>query len=127
MKQKWAAKNIHFSLSTAPSKALEAYKWSLERVFHNLIDNAYKYTPNGWTISCVVNARWCIISDTWVGIASKDIQHVRKPFWQVDQSRGQDEWFGIWLALVKRLVDLHGRKVEIESELGKWTKVHLMW
>jgi signal transduction histidine kinase len=68
------------------------------------------------------------VSDTGVGIAREDLPRLFREFEQLPQPGGvRPEGTGLGLALSRRLVELHGGKVEVESELGKGSvfSVHL--
>ena len=97
----------------------------LEQIIVNLLTNAAKYTNNGGKIvlSVALNEqRECVIrlSDTGVGIAPELLPRIFDLFSQsersLDRSRGG---LGIGLALVHRLVEMHGGHVDIYSALGK--------
>ena len=92
----------------------------LEQIFSNLLDNALKYTPPGGTIDIVLEVDGddtvLTIHDTGVGISAELLPHVFDVFVQgtstLDRSQGG---LGIGLALVRRLVELHGGSVDAES------------
>lgn len=98
----------------------------LEKILINLLTNALKYTPVGGTIT----VRWsgddqgtCIeVQDTGVGIPAEDLPKIFDRFHQVRSNlTNQNQGVGIGLALAKELVDEHGGKLEVESEVGKGT------
>jgi signal transduction histidine kinase len=66
------------------------------------------------------------VTDTWIGIKKENIEKVFDRFFQDADSRNQ-EWYGIWLSLVKKIADLHSWKIDIESEKGVWTKVKVIF
>lgn len=95
----------------------------VEQVLVNLIGNAIRYTPSG---QIVVRAwpeekrLWLAVHDTGVGIAEDDVPHVFERFWRADRSRDRlSGGTGIGLAISKRLVELQGGEIEVESKLGK--------
>ncbi|HEX8614333.1 MAG TPA: response regulator [Telluria sp.] len=93
----------------------------LEQIATNLIDNALKYTPPGGTIDITVSDSGddivLEVRDTGVGISAELLPHVFDVFVQgsitLDRAQGG---LGIGLALVRRLVELHGGKVSAHSE-----------
>ncbi|MCE3604185.1 response regulator [Massilia sp. P8910] len=93
----------------------------LEQIATNLIDNALKYTPPGGTIDIAVSDTGqeivLEVRDTGVGISAELLPHVFDVFVQgsitLDRAQGG---LGIGLALVRRLVELHGGKVSAHSE-----------
>ena len=96
----------------------------VKQVLLNLLSNAVKFTPEGGTItmSAVLNGGMVEISvaDTGIGIAPEDQATVFEEFRQVgtDYARKR-EGTGLGLALARRLVELHGGTLTLQSELGK--------
>ncbi len=95
----------------------------LEQVLINLIGNAIRYTPSGtitmrtWTEE---QKFWFSVEDTGVGIAEEDLPHVFERFWRADRSRDRNSGgTGIGLAISRRLIELQGGDIEVESVLGK--------
>jgi PAS domain S-box-containing protein len=100
----------------------------------NLLNNAVKFTLEGGTITLEVsevqlessttnltplNYLKIAVIDTGIGISSENIQKLFQPFIQIDSALNrQYDGTGLGLALVKRLVELHGGNVELTSELG---------
>ena len=96
----------------------------IKQVLYNLISNAIKFTPRGGVVrlSAVEDGEYLVVrvADTGVGIARADLGRLFREFEQLPQPGGvRPEGTGLGLALTKRLVELHGGKVEVESELGK--------
>lgn len=92
----------------------------LAQAFENVIANAAKYTPPSGRISVLAErAGPCVtvrILDTGIGISEQDLPHVFDPFYQAEASRGHAHGgLGIGLALVRRIVQLHGGTVEAHS------------
>jgi signal transduction histidine kinase len=96
----------------------------VKQVLLNLLSNAVKFTPEGGTItmSAVLNGSMVEISvaDTGIGIAPEDQATVFEEFRQVgtDYARKR-EGTGLGLALARRLVELHGGTLTLQSEIGK--------
>jgi len=96
----------------------------VKQVLLNLLSNAVKFTPEGGTItmSAVLNGGMVEISvaDTGIGIAPEDQAAVFEEFRQVgtDYARKR-EGTGLGLALARRLVELHGGTLTLQSEIGK--------
>lgn len=93
----------------------------LEQILVNLLSNAIRHTPEG---SINLKARsdidrvWISISDTGSGIAPEELPHIFRRFWRSQKSRSQKYGgTGIGLAICKRLVELHGGKIFVESQL----------
>ncbi len=95
----------------------------------NLLSNATKFTPEGGhiTVRAMVDDDGAIaiaVSDTGIGIAAEDIDHVLVPFGQVDSSLSRKyEGTGLGLPLVKSFIELHGGTLTIESTIGLGTTV----
>lgn len=94
-----------------------------EQILVNLIGNAIRYTESGSIIVAAerINQQvWISVTDTGVGIAAEDLPFVFERFWRADPSRASHSGgTGIGLAIARRLVELQGGKIEVESELGK--------
>jgi PAS domain S-box-containing protein len=104
-----------------------ADKTKLKQILYNLLSNAVKFTPEGGTIDLKVeNAENMIrfsVKDTGIGISNEDMKKLFTPFTQLDSAASrQYEGSGLGLTLVKRFVELHNGKLEVESEPGKGTK-----
>jgi signal transduction histidine kinase len=103
----------------------------LEEVILNLLENALRFTPAGGLVRLSVerggNAGPVRIEvrDSGPGIHPDDLPHVFERFYTADKSRSRPggEWrrqgTGLGLAIVKHIVDAHGGKIFVESELGK--------
>jgi len=97
----------------------------LEKVFYNLISNAFKFTAAGGEIKVelkIVNLSEVEIrvKDRGEGIDEKELPHIFDRFYQVDGSTTrQHEGTGIGLALTKELVELHKGKIEVISKKGE--------
>jgi signal transduction histidine kinase len=104
-----------------------------KQVLLNLITNSVKFTPAGGSIT--ISARWEVeaglaitVSDTGIGIPEADLDRVLKPFEQVDSSLSrQHQGTGLGLPLVKAIMELHGGRLELKSELGVGTQVTVVF
>ncbi len=94
---------------------------SFNIIIKNLLDNAFKFTPDWWKIEIILNKDKFEIKDSWVWIRQEDIDHIRERFWQADRSNTDTKSFGLWLYLTKLLVQKHWRKIDIKSEIKKGT------
>lgn len=95
----------------------------VEQVLMNLLGNALRYTSQGSiTVKAWIEEKkvWIAVIDTGQGIAMDDLPHVFERFWRADRSRDRTSGgTGIGLAISRRLVELQGGRIEVESELGK--------
>ena len=89
---------------------------------NQLLDNAVKFTPPGGTITISVqpdsDGIRVSITDTGIGIDEKDIPELFAPFGQVEREHQEQQGAGLGLAIVKGIVDIHGGRVGVESEMG---------
>ncbi|BAY64945.1 two-component hybrid sensor and regulator [Calothrix brevissima NIES-22] len=106
----------------------------IRQVLINLLNNAVKFTPAGGRITLEVtyekltleaemtsvqNFIRIAVIDTGIGIAPKNLNKLFQPFIQIDSALNrQYNGTGLGLVLVKRLVEIHGGKVGVSSELG---------
>ncbi|MFA6384270.1 MAG: ATP-binding protein [Candidatus Omnitrophota bacterium] len=98
----------------------------IKRVFINLVNNAFKYTPSGGKITArVQNTDAGIqvdIVDTGCGIPEDDIDKLFTEFYRVDTPINQDvKGTGLGLAMVKHIVEAHKGKVSVKSKVGSGT------
>jgi signal transduction histidine kinase len=94
----------------------------LRQVIYNLLSNAVKFTPAGGSVvvgSARVDGEVQVsVTDTGPGIAPEDHERIFEEFQQTDVGVEQREGTGLGLALSKRLVELHGGRIWVESEPG---------
>ncbi len=101
----------------------------LKQLFLNLMDNAIKYTPSGGeiTLSFVRDGEWVrvAVTDTGVGIPAKDLPKIFDRFYRIDKARSRDSstgsggGTGLGLSICKWIVDQHGGRIQVQSEVGK--------
>lgn len=105
----------------------------LRQILTNLLSNAVKFTDKGW-IDIFVKADWRVedpfelcfyVKDTGIGINNGALSKLFQPFSQVDTSTSRKvSGTGLGLAISKRLVELMGGKIWVESEEGKGSTFH---
>lgn len=92
----------------------------------NLVDNASKASEPGGSIIVSDDETGFTVEDFGKGIPEQEINRVTEAFYMVDKSRtGNPGGAGLGLALCQQIVQVHGGKLIIESNLGKGTKVHV--
>jgi signal transduction histidine kinase len=115
---------VRVELSAGPEvDVVEGDERRIKQVIFNLLSNAVKFTPTGGEVDVSalrVNGEVKVsVADTGPGIAPGDHERVFEEFQQTDAGLEQHEGTGLGLALSKRLVELHGGRIWLESELGK--------
>ncbi len=119
-------KKVHIETELSPLYPIKIDPTLINRVFHNLVENALKYSGEEKT---VVIKTWdddkfvyVTISDDGVGIAPEDLDHVFDKFYRVKNDASHKiKGTGLGLYLVKYFVELHGGNISVDSELGKGT------
>ncbi|MBK9925702.1 MAG: HAMP domain-containing protein [Anaerolineales bacterium] len=105
----------------------------LSQVFTNLVDNALKFTPAGGQVTLSakkVGAEMELsVADTGLGVPNEALSRLFDRFYQVDPSRagGMAHGAGLGLAIVKEIVEAHGGKIGVRSQVGLGTTftIHL--
>ena len=123
-------KKIEMSLKIAENLPnIEADELKVKEIIYNLLSNAVKFTPAGGKIGIRAKKADSEIEvtvwDTGVGIASENMEKIFEGFFRVDTPYSRvTEGTGLGLPLSKKLVELHGGKLFVESEgLNKGTEV----
>lgn len=96
----------------------------IERVLQNLVDNALRHTPRGGAVTLALErdgptALRVTVIDTGSDIAREHLPHIFERYWRADDAPvqpGHGASAGIGLAIVKRILDLHGSAVRVVSE-----------
>ena len=104
----------------------------LYEMFFNVCENAIKYNhPGGevvFTISKMGDYPTVIVEDTGIGIPKEDIDRIFERFYRVDKSHSnQKEGSGLGLSIVKHGAKFHHAEMEVESEVGKGTKITVVF
>jgi signal transduction histidine kinase len=113
-------------LALAPEadvQLVEGDERRIRQVVFNLLSNAVKFTPRGGSVevsSAHRNGEVLVsVADTGPGIAPEDQRRIFQEFQQTELGAEQREGTGLGLALSRKLVELHGGRIWVDSELGK--------
>jgi signal transduction histidine kinase len=120
-------RNLELSVDLPP-EPVRAFVDSdrLQQVFHNLLENALRYTEPGGSIrvrltSVPAEARM-EVSDTGIGIPAADLPYIFERFFRSDRARrAYSGGSGLGLSIVRWIVEAHKGRVEVESQLGTGT------
>ncbi len=121
-------KNITLNTNIADGlPEIEADGRRIEQVVANLLDNAFNHTPSGGTVTVAASAGTdgvlVSVADTGEGIPAEHLPYIFGRFYRVDDARSRRTGgAGLGLAIVKQMVELHGGKIWVESEVGKGSK-----
>jgi signal transduction histidine kinase len=128
-----AKKRVRLEFTVAPEiAAVRADERRLKQVLLNLLSNAVKFTLEDGCVelraaradSGEIELK---VRDTGIGIPKELVSRVTEPFFQVDGSlTRQQEGTGLGLAITRSLVELHGGRLEVMSEVGKGTEVRVL-
>jgi signal transduction histidine kinase/DNA-binding response OmpR family regulator len=118
-------KNIHYHIHFPEHTVVSFFdKDKLEKIFTNLLGNAFKYTPEQGTVAVTISADdnrlRLVVEDNGPGIPKKELDKVFDRFYQVEGT--EDKGSGIGLALVKELVELYRGQVSVSSEPSKGSR-----
>jgi two-component system phosphate regulon sensor histidine kinase PhoR len=107
---------------------IKADKDKIEQVLVNLIDNAIKYTGQRGNIKVSLfeekDSIMFTVEDNGIGIPKEHLDRIFERFYRVDKARSRElGGTGLGLSIVKHIVMLHGGHIDIDSEIGKGTKV----
>lgn len=113
---------VQFDADLEDAAYTQAAPGLLELVWTNLLSNAVKFTPQGGSITLRqtrANGKLYVsVTDTGCGMDEKTIKHIYDKFYQGDTSHST-EGNGLGMALVKRILELTGAEMQIESTPGK--------
>jgi two-component system phosphate regulon sensor histidine kinase PhoR len=125
-----AEKDLRISVNLAKSLPdIAADRRRLAEVLQNLLDNAIQYTPSGGQIMLSASAEGdevtFTVSDTGIGIPQADQPRIFERFYRVDVARSREVGgTGLGLSIAKHLVEVHGGRIWVESEVGQGAQFH---
>lgn len=121
------AKQIKLENRNRFHDALNADRLRVKEILYNLLSNAVKFTPEGglvWVESTVEGERLQVtVGDTGIGIPPDELENVFQNFYQVGSTtKGTREGTGLGLPITRKLAELHGGWVSVESTPGQGSK-----
>jgi signal transduction histidine kinase len=116
-------RSIQFEQSVGPLPAVRCDRERVAQVLSNLVDNAIQFVTGGGTIRLSAHVRsgavQIAVTDTGPGIAAEQIAHLFDRYWKGKASGRHG--FGLGLYIAKGIVDAHGGRMWVESEVGRGT------
>jgi len=127
-------KKIKLSIETdkLPHETIYTDRLKLQKIILNLLTNAVKYTDNGGSVRFAVEAidspgntmtRRIIVQDNGIGMSKEFLEQMYEPFTQERRQHSAIiQGTGLGLSIVRRIVDLMGGTIQVESEINEGTK-----
>ena len=131
-KEKLGEKNLKVVVDLPPDALpIRADETRLQEVLYNLLENAVKYSRENGEIRLQAERRdseiVLSVSDDGLGISKDDLPRIFERFYRADKARSRElGGTGLGLAIVKHIAQLHGGRVEAESELGCGTTIRVV-
>lgn len=123
--------DVTLQLDAKPAM-VEADRQMMDELLYNLCDNAIRYNVHGGSVKLEVrpvrDKVIVCVQDTGIGISPENQEHVFERFYRVDKSRSKATGgTGLGLAIVKHIAVKHNAQIEVESELGRGTKISVIF
>ncbi len=119
-------KNIKIKIIKNYDLILENNTYYLDRLFWNLLSNSIHY--NNWNneIKIIIDKNKITISDQWIWIETSEIKNIFSRFYRNKNSTiYYNSWNWLWLVIVKKIIDMFGWKIQVESKIGKWSNFEI--
>ncbi len=125
-------KQQKITLSMGNSTIIQADPFWLRECIDNLISNALKYSPLGTQIHVRTQHKdhevWFEVQDSGPGIAKEDQEKIFEPYKRLDhKTTGGESSTGLGLSIVKRVMDQHHARIEVDSEMGVGSTFRLIF
>ena len=115
-------RKIHMSHGGLENVTVRADRTRLRQVLLNLLSNAIKYNREGGSVKLKIqpaeNNLRILVTDTGLGISETRLKELFQPFNRLDAENSGIEGTGIGLTITRRIVEMMGGKVDVESEIG---------
>jgi signal transduction histidine kinase len=117
-------KKIALHVKSLDNTSILANKTLIEVLIDNLLDNAIKYTPKHKNITINLKNNTLSIHDEGIGIEKDKLPLIFNKFYQIDSARKKEiHGYGLGLAMVKKISDLHNISIYVTSVIGKGTTI----
>jgi two-component system phosphate regulon sensor histidine kinase PhoR len=131
--EKLANKQLNLIVDVPPDfPAIRVDRVRLQEALYNLLDNAVKYSREQGEIRLAAQRRdqeiILSVNDNGIGISKEDLPRIFERFYRADKARSTESirGTGLGLAIVKHVAQLHGGRVEAESEVEKGTMIRVV-
>lgn len=126
VRARWRAVNLHLNMPDSLPLVTATYE-DMEHLLSNLVNNAIKYTNPGGDVTISLKEETCgvvgVVEDTGIGISPEDIPKVFDEFYRAQSAKDMDtHGTGLGLSIAKRVVELYGGQLDVESELGRGSR-----
>jgi signal transduction histidine kinase len=124
-----AARGVNVEIRDLDESPIHADPHLVRQLLLNILANAIQFTPEGGRV--VASAVWegeasvVTIADSGAGIPAELLPHVFEPFVRADPARGRAGGSGLGLAIARSIAAAHGATVQLESEVGRGTRVRI--
>ncbi len=120
---------LKINVSPEPLPELKADRYQIIQVLTNLLSNAIKYTPKNGQICIEVTKisdyLQILFADNGIGISEEDLTHMFEKFYRTDNPEVRKlSGTGLGLTITKSIIEMHGGKIWVESEIGKGSKFY---
>jgi signal transduction histidine kinase len=122
-----AESGVELSVRAAAVPRVRGSGRDLALLVRNLVDNAIRYTRAGGRVDVDLSAEGATVlltvADTGVGIPQRELSRIFERFYRVDRARSRETGgTGLGLSIVRHVVENHGGRIAVESELGRGTR-----
>jgi len=125
VRARWRAVDLHLDVPDSLPLVMGTSE-EMEHLLSNLINNAIKYTDPGGKVTVSLREEnhsvVGVVEDTGIGISPEDLPWILDEFYRAESAKDMAGGTGLGLSIVKRVVDLYGGQIDVESELGKGSK-----
>ncbi len=115
-------KNIKLQSNLEENLIIYTNPYLFEILVKNLLENAYKYTPEWWEIKIYLDNKYLTVEDNWQWIKKENLEKIWNSFYQEDESKTDTESFGLGLHIINQIIHLLNYQIRVESEENNWTK-----